>query len=130
MYLTIYNPNTYNVRVRISAKTLLSIYPKTSVSTGANPKYFKQLKADPRIYFHKAVPYDSFLKVVEKNRVLKAKVTQLQKELDAIRQGGVLGGLSKNISELLNIAIGRVDDKGKLAIFQALIEENLRIREV
>lgn len=129
MYLTIYNPNTYNVRVRITERILLRINPKTSVSTRVDRKYFEQLKVDPRIYLHKAVPYESFLKVLKKNRVLRTKVTELEKELVALRQAGVVEGFSKNISELLNLALKKIDSKGKLAIFQALIEENLKIRE-
>jgi len=130
VYLTIYNPNTYNVRVRITDKTLLRITPKTSISTGVSRKYFKRLKRNPSIYLHKAVPYESFLQVLKKNRVLKNKVAQLQKELSTQQQAGVVGGFQKNISELLNLALEKIADKGKLAIFQALIEENLKLREV
>ena len=129
MHLTIYNPNTYKVRVRITKTTLFGINPKSSVSIGVDRKYFKRLKTDPRILLHKAVPYESFLQVLKKNKVLTAEVSRLQKELNILRQAKAVEGISKNISELLNIALEKIDSKGKLAIFQALIEENLKIRE-
>lgn len=154
MYITIQNTNSQSVRVRISDTESLNIRAKSSVSIGISPKFYRQLKQDPKIKLWKSSPYDYFRKVltentnlkhriksfgVEKrdtkkllveNEKLKNEIKRLKQELKELQSKGIVTpNTVEGLSHLLNIKIDKVDDDLKMAIFQKIIDENVRIRE-
>lgn len=153
MYLTIQNKNTQSVRVRISDTETILLRAKSSISTKVSSKFYQQLIRDPKIKLLRSPPHVYLGKLLSENKDLKRRIKsfkpekrnvkllleneKLKDEIKRLKQklkelqskGIVTPNTVEGLSHLLNIKMDKVDDDLKMAIFQKIIDDNIKIRE-
>lgn len=135
------NQKSYPRRIKLT-KEYVRLPAKSHIQVGVSDKIYRQLRLVPDIDVAVAADYDlvPYNKLAVENSELKIEVKSLQNKVALLEEQlkkfklefkklRELGLGPDAISHLLNVKYSKASEKFKLAMFEAIIEDNVEIRK-